>query len=83
MPDLDHLTAELGDEAEGIRSLHQGGEDHWPTLVEQTVSRCWLDYPGLSPNQVAAHPKNPHWCSPAIATELIPRSICRSPSTAP
>ena len=53
MPDLDHLTAELGDEAEGIRSLHQGGEDHWPTLVEQTAS-MWLDYPGLSPNQVAA-----------------------------
>lgn len=53
MPDLDYLTAELGDDAEDIRSLHQGGEHHWATLIEQTAS-MWLDYPGLSPTQVAA-----------------------------
>jgi pimeloyl-ACP methyl ester carboxylesterase len=51
--DLDHLTAELGDDADDIQSLHQGGEHHWATLIEQTAS-MWLDYCGLSSTQVAA-----------------------------
>ena len=53
VPDLEHLTAELGDGAEDVRSLHHGGEHHWSTLVEQTAS-MWLDYPGLSSTQIAA-----------------------------
>lgn len=48
----DTLAAELGEDAEGIQSLHHGGEHHWATLIEQTAS-MWLDYLGLTPTQVA------------------------------
>jgi pimeloyl-ACP methyl ester carboxylesterase len=56
-PDLAHLDAELGDEAEEIHALHLGGTHHWAELIRQTAS-MWLDYPGLAPHEVAAiaHP---------------------------
>lgn len=52
VPDLDHLDAELGEVASGVKALHRGGEAHWPTLIEQTAS-MWLDYAGLAPSEVA------------------------------
>jgi pimeloyl-ACP methyl ester carboxylesterase len=53
VPDLHHLDAELGEVADEIRALHHGGAHHWPTLIQETAS-MWLNYPGLSPDRIAA-----------------------------
>ena len=51
-PNLSQLEAHLGDFAEVAKSWHPGGEPQWRTLVQQTAP-MWLDYPGLTPEDIA------------------------------
>ena len=52
-PDLAQVDAVLEDAADLVKSWHPGGERQWRTLVEQTAP-MWLDYPGLTEEQVRA-----------------------------
>ena len=47
------MDSELGEFAEEIKALHPGGGERWPTLLRETAG-MWLDYEGLSPEQVQA-----------------------------
>jgi pimeloyl-ACP methyl ester carboxylesterase len=48
-----HLDAQLGEFAEEVKALHPGGAERWRALVRQTAP-MWLDYEGLSPDQLRA-----------------------------
>ncbi len=48
-PDLAHLDAELGEFADEVKGM----QEDWETLVRQTA-RMWLDYAGLSADEVRA-----------------------------
>ena len=51
-PDLAHLDAVLGVDADRLKSMHPGGDPQWRELVEQTA-RMWLDYEGLTDDEIA------------------------------
>src|SRR5215218_2686448 len=51
-PDLAHLDAVLGESADRLKSMHPGGDPRWRELVEQTAP-MWLDYEGLTDDEVA------------------------------
>lgn len=65
-PDLGHVDAALGDAADRLKSLHPGGDQQWRDLVQQSAS-MWLDYQGLSPDEIHRIGRRP-WCSPATVT---------------
>jgi pimeloyl-ACP methyl ester carboxylesterase len=50
-PDLAGVDRTLGEFASLVKSWHVGGEKQWRRLVQATVP-MWLDYPGLSPNDL-------------------------------
>ena len=50
-PDLAQVDEHLGDFAEVVKGWHTGGDEHWRALVQQTAS-MWLDYAGLTPEEV-------------------------------
>jgi pimeloyl-ACP methyl ester carboxylesterase len=50
-PDHAHVEAHLGDFAEVAKSWHHGGDEQWRALVQQT-GPMWLDYEGLTPDEV-------------------------------
>jgi pimeloyl-ACP methyl ester carboxylesterase len=50
-PDLAQLDVHLGDFAQLMKSWHPGGDERWPVLVQQTAP-MWLDYAGLTPDDV-------------------------------
>ena len=45
-------TLMLGDLADVFKSWHPGGDDHWRAVVQQTAG-MWLDYAGLSDDEVS------------------------------
>jgi pimeloyl-ACP methyl ester carboxylesterase len=50
-PDIAQLEEYLGDFASVLKSWHPGGAQQWQALVQQTAP-MWLDYPGLSPDDL-------------------------------
>ena len=52
-PDLARVDATLGAIAENVKSQHPGGQERWRALVQQTAP-MWLDYAGLTPDEVGA-----------------------------
>jgi pimeloyl-ACP methyl ester carboxylesterase len=50
-PDLAQVDAFLGDFADVVKSWHPGGDQQWRALVLQTAP-MWLDYEGLTPEDV-------------------------------
>lgn len=53
VPDLAYLDDQLGEWADQVKKLHQGGERHWQTLIEQTA-KMWLGYEGLDHEELQA-----------------------------
>ena len=51
-PDFAAVDATLGDLADVFKSWHPGGDDHWRAVVQQTTG-MWLDYAGLSDDEVS------------------------------
>jgi pimeloyl-ACP methyl ester carboxylesterase len=50
-PDVAHVEAKFGDEAEIVKSWHQGGEEQWRAIVQHTAP-MWLDYEGPTADDV-------------------------------
>jgi hypothetical protein len=50
-PDVAHVEGNFGDQAELVKSWHQGGEEHWRAIVRQTAS-MWLDYEGPTADEI-------------------------------
>jgi pimeloyl-ACP methyl ester carboxylesterase len=51
--DVAYLEQELGEEVDDIKALHQGGEQHWAALIQQTAS-MWLSYDGIPAERISA-----------------------------